>query len=103
MATGAAVLAYERAWLGYSGRVESDQYFRAPIRIPDAVRADVRAGAEDSRPNTKSLWPQPRWAIRAFAAGGRRYQNVDQGRHRPRALGPPCALPGSNSHCRCGD
>ncbi len=53
----AAVLAYGRAWLGYSGRVESDQYFRAPIRIPDTVRAHVGAGAEDSRPDAKSLWP----------------------------------------------
>ncbi len=64
----AAVVADARPWLGYSGRVESNQYFRALIRIPDTVRAHVSAGAEDSRPDTKSLWSQPRWAIRARMA-----------------------------------
>ena len=57
MAPVAAILAYGRAWLGCPGRVESDQHFRAPIRIPDPVRAHVGAGAEDSRQDTKSLWP----------------------------------------------
>ena len=52
----AAVVANARPWLGYSGRVESNQYFRALIRIPDTVRAHVSAGAEDSRPDTKSVW-----------------------------------------------
>ena len=65
----AAVVVYGRAWLGCSDRVEPDQYFRAARCIPDAVRAYVGTGAKDSRPDSKSLWPESRWAIWAFTAG----------------------------------
>ena len=51
----AAIVADIRSRLGGPDRVEFAKHHRAPVRIYEPVRAHVCAGAEDSRPDTKSL------------------------------------------------
>ena len=70
-----------------SNRLGALQYFRSARCVSHDFRGHLRPRAENSRSYPKSLWPESRRAVRAFSAGGRWDQDVDQGRCRPGARG----------------
>ncbi len=99
----AAFVAGGVAHLDGSSGIEFDQYFRAARCIPHTFRTHLGVGTKNSCTDAEPIRPKSCGTVRSFSASRGRYQNADQGRHRPDAGRQGRAFPCPDPDSRCGD